>query len=819
MSDKIQALLSGAKMPYVFPFLWLHGEPQSKLLEYIDVIYRSNIRAVCLESRPHPDFVGEGWWKDLDFLLAEFKKRDMKVWILDDSHFPTGYAHGALQNADPRLCRQFLTRAIIEGDSIPAEAPAWRPGRYEQELEPARMFDDDRIISVTKTTPGKTVVCYLTRNRGPHRNYMNMMDEASCRILLDTVYEPHYAHYAAEFGKTILGFFSDEPELGNDHLYEYCKRLWELDDLPWSERVETELKALWGPEFEEMLPLLWERNNKKADRARFDYMNAVTRAVQDCFSRQIGSWCRAHGVEYIGHLIEDNNQHTRTGSSLGHYFRALSGQDMAGIDDIGNQVLPQGEWNGHTDAYIDYRDGEFYHYILGKLAASHAEIDPRKKGRAMCEIFGVYGWSEGLQLEKYLADHFLVRGINRFVPHGYNPNPFPDTDCPPHFYANGHNPQYRHFGALMDYMNRLCAVFSDGVRQRSAAILYNASSEWMDEYLELAKAAIPLYDHQIDYDIIPEDAFTDPEDYSLPAYRLLLVPGMQYLTKAAFDGLCAMRQRGCQVWFIQRYPEAFCDCDDPVDCGSFPLVSLEELAEKAQALMTDRVLVTPADDRIRVLHYLDGSPRFLLVNEGTKPWRGTLTLPAVGPVCAYNAWDNVLETVKARTADGRTEVEAEIIPGRSLCLLFGSIPAAQRTPLSLEGLQREGWNRGWTRSQCESICYPDFERPVSVDLPDKLAEEQPRFSGLVRYEKQITLDTVPAACILEITNASDSVELFVNGDSLGVQIPAPCLYDLTPYLRSGENNIAIEVATTLERALCENPKCPSGIHGEVNLLR
>ena len=39
----------------------------------------------------------------------------------------------------------------------------------------------------------------------------------------------------------------------------------------------------------------------------------------------------------------------------------------------------------------------------------------------MCEIFGVYGWREGLKLEKYLADHFLVRGINRFVPHAFNP--------------------------------------------------------------------------------------------------------------------------------------------------------------------------------------------------------------------------------------------------------------------------------------------------------------------------------------------------------------------------------------------------------------
>ncbi len=49
------------------------------------------------------------------------------------------------------------------------------------------------------------------------------------------------------------------------------------------------------------------------------------------------------GVMYIGHSIEDDDTHACTGSGLGHYFRGLYGQDMAGIDDIGGQVMPQGE--------------------------------------------------------------------------------------------------------------------------------------------------------------------------------------------------------------------------------------------------------------------------------------------------------------------------------------------------------------------------------------------------------------------------------------------------------------------------------------------
>lgn len=817
MNTKISALLAGRKMPCVFPFLWLHGESQEKLLEYVNVIYDANIRAVCLESRPHPDFGKEGWWRDLDFLLAEFRKRDMKVWILDDSHFPTGYANGALQDADPKLCRSFLARAILDGDEIPEKAPAWKPGRYEQGMTPARVFDDDRIVSVTKRPDGKTAVCYVTRNRGPHRNYMNMMDMDSCRVLIDEVYEPHYAHYAADFGEMILGFFSDEPELGNDHLYEYCKRLWEQDDLAWSDRVESELREKWGADFAENLPLLWEPEGRKAAIARYDYMDAVTRAVKECFSDQIGGWCRAHGVEYIGHLIEDNNQHTRAGSSLGHYFRGLSGQDMAGIDDIGIQVIPQGEWNGYIDAYIDYRDGEFYHYVMGKLAASHAEIDPKKKGRAMCEIFGVYGWGEGLKLEKYLIDHFLVRGVNRFVPHAYNPGPFPDPDCPPHFYANGHDPQHRHFGALMDYTNRACAVLSDGERQRSAAILYNATAEWMGGYLDLQKLAVPLYDRQIDYDIIPEDVFSDPAAYVIPPYRLLLVPGMQYIEKATLDGLRALRDDGCEVWFVGRYPEAYCDSEESPDFSSFPLVPLSELADRAEPMFEDRVKLSPENDRIRVLHYRAEDDIFFLVNEGTETWRGTLTLPAQGSVCVYNIWENVLETIPAKSCGGCTQAEAEIIPGKSLCLLFGMEGEALREPVSKSGLAKKDIGGGWIRSQCESVRYPDFENPVSVDLPDRLAEEQPKFSGLVRYEKTLHFDAVPARCVLEITDATESVELFVNGRSLGVRVPKPCVYDLAACLKPGENTIVIEAATTLERALCPGPKSLSGVHGNVYL--
>ena len=73
----------------------------------------------------------------------------------------------------------------------------------------------------------------------------------------------------------------------------------------------------------------------------------------------------------------------------------------AGIDCIGEQVLfgaPVQERQGIGGLG---GDGEFYHYTLGKLGASCGHLDPKKKGRTMCELFGAYGWNFGVRDMKY----------------------------------------------------------------------------------------------------------------------------------------------------------------------------------------------------------------------------------------------------------------------------------------------------------------------------------------------------------------------------------------------------------------------------------
>jgi hypothetical protein len=893
MNPKIRSLLDGKGQNYTLPFFWQHGEDEATLRRYMGAIYDSNIRAVCVESRPHPDFCGPLWWRDMDIILDEARKREMKVWILDDSHFPTGYANGAMKNVPDTLCHQSLvsrsfdcapSRTLKLGKKELLHPQPSKPTNIEffaglVQKTPTRKFNDDQLLGAVAvrldaleivdlsgqiqqgrlewTAPAgkwKVYLLHLSRNFGFHRTYINMLDRESCRVLLDAVYEPHYARYQADFGKTIAGFFSDEPELGNGHLYSFQRDLGTEIDLPWSRELPGRLEEALGKEYRSWLPLLWENGADAAAtaRVRYAYMDAVTRLVETDFSRQLSEWCSGHGVEYIGHLIEDNNQHARTGSSLGHFFRGLSWQHMAGVDVVTRQVIPQGEDKPAKAPFGAY-DGEFYHFVLAKLGSSHAAIDPLKQGRAMCEIFGNYGWAEGVRTEKYLADHFMVRGINHFVPHAFSPKKFPDPDCPPHFYADGYDPQFRHFGALMAYMNRVCELISDGRRVTPAAVLYHGEAEWTGgTCMLMQKPARLLAEHQIDFDILPQDIFLERARYKTELgqtlrvngnpYRVLIVPTAQFVTEAFVNAVVELSQAGFPVRFIDQRPEGICNAKDPASAQALlaalaacPAIPLEKLVECLLENNLQDITLSPASRWVRCLHYryADGGQLFYLVNEGTEVYRGTIHLPEMITCCAYNAWDNRLERLTAipnETGAG-SRIEVELEPLKSLLIVNDPSITGQpiHPPLDCQG-KRISISGGWVRSLCTAIAYPSFEPPQAVSLPDHLAEQQPKFSGFVRYENQIRVDSAAIAggsVILEITDAHEGVEVFVNEQSCGIQIVPPFRYDISARVKQGLNPVRIEVATTLERAvgrkgligllMAPKPSALSGITGEVNL--
>ena len=82
MKSDFQTLPSSAR-EMTGPLFWLHGDESRERLEFtVDKVAEGGNGMLCTESRPHCDWLGETWYRDVEIVLNQAKKHDMKVIIL-----------------------------------------------------------------------------------------------------------------------------------------------------------------------------------------------------------------------------------------------------------------------------------------------------------------------------------------------------------------------------------------------------------------------------------------------------------------------------------------------------------------------------------------------------------------------------------------------------------------------------------------------------------------------------------------------------------------------------------------------------------------
>ena len=848
MASAVQQVLTGREGNYLMPFFWQHGSDEKTLRNLIARIDECSISEFCVESRPHPDFAGPGWWRDMDIILDEAAKRDMRVWVLDDKNFPTGFAAGTIKTKYPEHRRRFLTYFAIDAMGPDADASFIIDSLTQY-------MDDGRLVAVVAgrridegadwntADPGVTDLVDLTHlvkggkvhwsvPEGLHSivavfstlatdnlYLLNPISKAAVQCQIKEVYEPHLAHYGHLFGKTFAGFFSDEPQFANGG---WSSVMGTDMQLPWSDEMEAAFSVRLGEKWREVLPSLWLDGDARAERARYAYMDEVTRLYGECFSGQLGAWCHEHGLEYVGHQVEDNNSHSRLGSGTGHYFRCQDGQDVAGVDIVMHQIHPGYDMvSRHWHSRHTLTDGEFFHYGLIKLASSMAHTDPTKHGVAMCENFGAYGWMEGLRLMKWLADHCLVRGVNRYTPHAFTDSAFPEWDSPPHFYAQGNNPQYRFMPRFFRYMNRMCHLITGGTHIADCLLLYQADAEWWGDAMLTQKPARELMQNQIDFDIIPCDAFGDGrvsvegKDIRVggETYRSLVIPGAKALPEYFLKKIQEMADAGAKIFFVGSKPEYTSDGQKAEDVPG-EVVWPGTLADTLKAEGLVHMTVEPAYPRLRTYHYLNGGEHvFMFFNEDPKKEASfQVELPVDGPYCLMDVMEN---RAVACEADGR-RVSLNLEAYESVVLIAGGeLPVEAQKPMREVSRQEIGGL--WKISTADVHSYPAFtawqetEELTDVNAPDRL----PDFTGTFRYETAFEAKAAPAA-LLKLERVYETAEVWVNGQHAGVRMSAPYTFDVSGMLKDGENELVIEVTNTLAKQVADYssaivPQEPGGL--------
>ena len=333
--------------------------------------------------------------------------------------------------------------------------------------------------------------------------------QAAVDWYLRTVYQPHYDHFADDFGGSIRGYFYDEPETHGD---------WGTEVIPMLEERGIDWKAAL---------VAWKHELAGEDQAayRYQYQDAFAEAWGRTLFGGIERWCREHGVVSIGHFLEHRLAYLSPHACAGNLFQLQKYSSMGGIDAVFAQFVM-----GQREA----RDAPTWQ--TPKLGSSISHAYGKRDDLAMVEIFGARGQDLSYREMKWWTDHMQVSGINFHIPHAFNPRSPNDRDCPPYFYNNGHEPRWPLYRVYADYTSRLSLMLSGGRHVCPVAFLYLGNSHHVGESVAPEDLTTALQDALFDCDWLPYEVF---EEDTLIAgsllclrqerYRVLVVPAVEVI--------------------------------------------------------------------------------------------------------------------------------------------------------------------------------------------------------------------------------------------------------------------------------------------------
>lgn len=882
-----------ASEAHILPFLWMHGEDRVTIESYLQALAHAGAGEVCLESRPFMGFLEDPWWEELDFIVERAEQLGLRLWILDDEHFPTGYAAGAIASEHPKLAKQFLQCRTVEVVGPQSGAHINVRWLFDERPDVMAVGVEDNVTVAPVASCHDVLGVYVARSidygeidlaslrcvgdlvrdgelvwdvpagtwsvigisstyhggEEATAGYLNPLVSEATDVLLETVYEPHYRRYANRFGTTVRGFFSDEPRFGNIKGPDAVMGTPGMA-LPWRDGLEHELAKAWGvsaPETIVRLPRLFLGGTNETHAERFGYMDVVSRLFSENFSARIGAWCAARGVEHIGHVLEDNNAHARLGYGPGHYFRSMAGQGMAGVDIVLHQLMPGLDSRKFPSYTRTGWDGEFFTYCLAKLGSSCAELDEGMHGRSLAEVFGAYGWAEGLRLMKWEADHLLSRGINHFVPHAFSMKPFPDTDCPPHLFAGGADPEFFALPELFGYIEQMATVLSGGRHVSSVALLYHAEAEWSGDRMLVQVPARILTQEQVEFDIVSLDMLygavmgTGVFEVTGHEFSALVVPYAERLPRAGLERIAGLAYAGVQVVFVDGYPrevsedvavagssvaaesagEAFggedalaflqrtCACVSTLDLTSALIAALPGL---------DHLVTKEPCPWLRFYHYQqDGRDIIMLFNEDYRTAHvARVRIPSCEDLMVWRPLDG---TIDDSLAPG-TMLDLAFEAGEAVLLVPAGFVRAPRTPRL--GMERWDLTNGtWTVIARD--VSDGYERAVvhGAGLPkvDNVAGLE-RFAGTLCYA---TTWCAECECVeLAVEDANEVVTVRIGDTVSRPRIAPPYRFAFRGLEVGKEYEIAIEVTNNLGRRQRDYlshyiPLDSLGIRGRVEL--
>jgi hypothetical protein len=768
---------------------------------------------------PHPDpkYLSPEHMSLVKFAVQEAAKRGMKLWLQDESDYPSGFAGGKIVEQYPQLCMQGILAdvriAVTPGQRFSMPAPPDTLGAFfvdpatgTTQVVPVR---DGQLKWIPpppippdnggSNQPVDLVLVRHVYRSGPTRSFnredgtrakdalyplIDYLDVDATRAFIKITHETYRQAIGDEFGKTVLGFFGDE----NDY-----------DGLmPWTPRLLDEFRRQKGYDLQPYLPLLFApKMTDEAWRVKADYWDVWSGIFGKTFFGELAEWCARNNLEYIDHLdvISRMLQLDAPGDMIRHdgeFFRDMRSVQVPGCDNLGALVpgavhTADGTWDENKN--------------YPKVPSSAAHLFGRPKA-----------WTEGGGGPgidgKFQVDYQLVRGLTALQIRigvdrgggGGGNAAGPAPAMPPQA------------SMLAWYTNRAGYLMSIGRPAAQVGLYHPENSMWMgDEEADRSttKLGWQLFEHQVDWDYFDEQSLSSVaaiqaggfRNLSGQVYRAIVVPSSTVISKTGLERFQAFVKAGGKVIFVGRTPKLVVD-KTFLNAKDTPDLSFATLIEPSGDITPQVIAVLPKPDvkldaafpRLTYTHrsWRDADLYFFF-NESNQEQSRTATVAGRGQAQVWDLGTGTIHPMAAATAEGDSVRFPLVLgPYETKVVVVGPLPGgvAAPEPSLVSGTTLAELGGDWTLELSGK----------SLTTPLKSWEDlgTPSFAGPATYRKHFTVSAAPAGqrVFLEIADVNDYARVKLNGKEMEGRAWQPYRWEVTNMVKAGSNDLEVEVRTT-----------------------
>jgi hypothetical protein len=480
--------------------------------------------------------------------------------------------------------------------------------------------------------------------------------------------------------------------------------------------------------------------------------------------------------------------------SEGDFFREMRNVQVPGVDNLGQLPpgrvhTPDGTWRVNNN--------------FPKLASSAAHLFGKPKA-----------WTEGggeLGIDgKYQLDYQLVRGLNamqirlplRTAIGGEQP--VAPTGPPPAV-----PPQAP---MLAWYTNRAGYLMAIGRPAAQVGLYHPTNSMWMgDEEAEpsTTKLGWQLLEHQVDWDYFDEGSLSSVatiadggfKNLSGQVYRAIVVPPSTVITRTGLERFQAFVKAGGKVIFVGKTPKLVVDRTF-LNAKDAPDLSFATLIEPSGDITPQVIAALPKpdvklDSEFKRLTYMHRSWRdadmYYFFNESDKAESRTATIAGRGQAQVWDLGTGEIHAMTAAVAENDSVRFPLVLgPYEAKLVVVGPLPGGVAAP-------EPSLASGDTLAELGGDWTLDLNgKQVTTPLKSWQDLGTPSFAGPATYRKQFTAAAAPAGkrVFLEIADVRDYARVKLNGKELEAHAWQPYRWDLTSALKTGSNDLEIQVYAT-----------------------